>query len=105
MGHVAERREQRFEAALRIRLDGGVAVTRNVSASGIYFITDVPLRLGERVRFIVEFERFVSGSLEADCVGHVLRIEDHGGRTGVAAAINSFQFHRVRGPSRQAQES
>ncbi len=44
---MGARRDERFDSDLRIKLDRGDGRMRNVSASGIYFLTDVNLKPGE----------------------------------------------------------
>lgn len=92
---VAGRKEERVPTELALRLEGGEGTVRNVSASGIYFLTDVPLSVGQPVELILEFTDFPSGLLEVTCIARVVRIEHQGATKGVAAAISSFEFRRI----------
>ena len=93
---MAGRKEERFVAQLPMRLEGGgVGVVRNVSASGIYFVTDVALEQGQPLRFSVEFRDFASGPIAVNCVARVVRLEEQGAERGVGAAISSFEFRRI----------
>lgn len=68
-------------------------VTRNVSWSGIYFLTDRPLTAGGDLTFSLNLSHALSGKpLTLSCHGEVLRVERYGGRFGVAVRINDFQY-------------
>lgn len=92
---MARRKEERVPADLALKLEGGQGRVRNVSASGIYFLTDVPLTEGQPVDLKLEFRDFPSGPLEVTCIGRVVRVEQQGAEMGVAAAISSFEFRRM----------
>lgn len=89
------RKEERFDTTVAVRLERGSAVTRNVSANGIFFITDVALEDGATVRFALDFQNFPGGPLQVNCIARVVRIEEQDGKKGVAAAIQSFEFQRI----------
>jgi hypothetical protein len=87
------RKEERVETDLTLKLEGGGAgIARNVSANGIYFVTDVALQRGQPVRFSLEYENFRSGPLEVNCNARVVRVEEQGANRGVGASIDSFEF-------------
>ena len=92
---VANRQEERFDTTLAVRLQQGCAVARNVSANGIYFLTDMALEAGATVTFALEFQDFPAGPIQVNCVARVVRVEEQDGKKGVAAAIHSFEFHRL----------
>ena len=92
------RKEERFVAQLPIKLEGGEGVVRNVSANGIYFVTDVALKTGQPVKFTLEFLDFPSGPLAVNCVARIVRVEEQGTRHGVGASISSFEFRRIAKP-------
>lgn len=94
---MSGRKEERVPTELPLKLEGGEGTVRNVSASGIYFLTDVPLTEGQPVDLKLEFRDFPSGPLEVTCIARVVRIEQQGGTKGVAAAISSFEFRRIGG--------
>ena len=54
---VPGRQQERFAAELKLTLEDGYGMLRNVSASGVYFVTDVALREGQPVTFRIEFRR------------------------------------------------
>ena len=92
---MAGRREERVPTELKVKLEGGEGTARNVSASGIYFLTDVPLRQGQPVELTLEFGDFPSGPLEVTCFARVVRLEKQGATTGVAATIGRFELRRI----------
>jgi hypothetical protein len=95
---VPGRKEERFLTQLPIKLEGGAGEVRNVSASGIYFVTDVALKEGQPVKFTLEFLDFPSGPLAVNCLARIVRLEEQGTRRGVAASISSFEFRRIAKP-------
>ena len=88
------RREERFGTNLPVRLEGGEGVVRNVSASGVYFVTDVALKQGQPVKLSFHFDDFPSGPISVSCIASVVRVEEQGAGHGIAASISSFEFHR-----------
>ena len=92
---MAGRREERFDAALAIRLEQGIGVTRNVSASGIYFVTDVELVKGMAVSFTLEFNDSPGGPLRLKCQAQIVRLEPVDGKFGVGAAISHYELQRI----------
>ncbi len=93
---VPGRKEERFDTTLPVRLERGGAVARNISASGIYFVTEEALETGATVAFAMDFQNFPGGPIEVNCLARIVRIEEEGARKGVAAAIHSFEFQRSR---------
>jgi hypothetical protein len=99
---VARRKEERFATELPIKLEGGEGVVRNVSASGIYFVTDAALQEGQLVKFTLEFQSFPSGPIAVNCVARVVRLEAQRARRGVGASISSFEFRRIPAPGKSS---
>src|ERR1044071_5500679 len=94
------RKEERFDSELAIKLEGGgKAVARNVSASGVYFVTEMALEAAQLGKFSLEFLDFPSGPIEVNCSARTVRVEAGGGGRGVGravgAAISSFEFRRL----------
>ena len=92
------RRDERFDTTLALRLEHGEGVLRNVSANGIYFVTDLALQEGVPVKFTLEFKDFRGGPVQANCIARIVRVEELGEKKGVAASINSFEFLRIPQP-------
>src|SRR5688572_13041214 len=87
-------RQHRMSAAIPVELEGGAsALTRDISASGIYFVTDADLSEGSAIRFSVEFDS-PSGKMFLECNGEVVRIERGGGKLGVGARILESRLER-----------
>lgn len=90
------RKEERFDTELAVKLDGGGEGTaRNVSANGIYFVTDRALQAGQPVRFTLEFPDFPSGPIEVNCSARVVRVVEQGVSRGIGASIESFEFYSL----------
>jgi hypothetical protein len=94
---VGERRDERFSSDLRIKLDHGEGILRNVSASGIYFLADrdLELEVGGSLSFTLEFEAHQAGPVSARCTARVVRVDPQGHRKGVAVSFESIEFHRI----------
>jgi hypothetical protein len=90
-----QRRDERLKSELVIRMAQGEGTVRDLSASGIYFITDMRLKAGETFKFSLEFQASPTGPLSVNCTGHVLRLENDSGRNGVAASISDMEFVRI----------
>ena len=69
---------------------------RDVSASGIYFLTEVELNVGEPLEFTLEFENMAAGPISANCIARIVRVEKKGRQKGIAASIHSIIFHRLQ---------
>jgi len=93
MGQSIEKRKtERIEVDVPVQLEQGTGVTRDVSLSGIYFMTEEPIEAGTRIRFTMEFEYVVPGRpLHLDCSAQVLRVEPQGDSLGVAARIDDYK--------------
>lgn len=89
------RKEERFQTELPISFESGEGVAQNVSANGIYFVTDAALQEGQPVKFSMEFPSFPGGPIVVNCVARVVRLEERGTRRGVGASISSFEFSRT----------
>ena len=80
------RGERRVLTALSVNLGNAKGVTRDVSASGIFFETDASYGLGNLISFTVEFDA-PGGKLLLRCRGDIVRIEPRGTQVGVAVKI------------------
>lgn len=99
-GAVAGRREERFESTMPVQLEHGTGIARNVSATGIYFVTDVALEKGRPVSFTLDYKDYPGGPLRVKCTANVVRVERCDGKIGVGACISAFEFIRVAGGSK-----
>jgi hypothetical protein len=73
-------------AALPVHLGRTSGITRDVSASGMFFETDASLNLGSSISFNVKFAA-PAGNMMLKCHGEIVRIEPSGTRMGVAVKI------------------
>ena len=70
-----------------VRLDRGTGVTRNVSASGVFFETNVDYAAGSEISFAIELDGLRGEKLLLRCRGEIVRVESRDGKVGVAARI------------------
>ena len=80
------RGERRVLTALSVNIGNAKGVTRDVSASGIFFETDAMYTLGNPVSFTVEFDS-AAGKMLLNCRGDIVRLEPRGTLVGVAVKI------------------
>ena len=92
---MPHRREPRFAADRALRLEGGEARARNVSASGIYLETRVPLKAGDDLRFTVLVAPEMSATLRMRCRACVVRADVLEGCYGIGAAIRELWLDRI----------
>ncbi|WP_296444417.1 PilZ domain-containing protein [Rhodoferax sp. UBA5149] len=86
-----ERGADRFDTELPVDIGGIQGLTRNISASGIYFETETTQEPGPRVNFTVEVN--VRGQrLKLVCEGEVVRVGRNDGVLGIAAKLLSSFF-------------
>lgn len=95
---MTERKEERYSTQLVVRFEGGDGVVRNVSANGIYFVTDAALEKGQLVTFTMEFQNFPNGPIAVNCLARIVRVVEQGANRCIAASISSFEFHRLPKP-------
>jgi hypothetical protein len=68
-------------------------ITRDVSASGMFYETEHVLPLGAPIRVVLPLERGLpEESLRVLCEGRVVRVESREGKAGVAVAFTSYRF-------------
>ena len=87
--HVAlgKRREDRMFARRLVQLDRGTGVTRNISTSGVFFVTGVDYVPGNKINFAIELEGFRAGKVMLRSWGKIVRVEIRRGIVGVGAKI------------------
>lgn len=76
----------RFDTELAVDVQGLTARTRNISANGVYFETDVDLPIGSLLNLNVQFTQGGRKHWLA-CEGKVLRVTHESGHNGVAARL------------------
>jgi hypothetical protein len=70
------------------------AETRDVSFRGLYFMTDSGVEVGSQIEFVLTLPKQITLATDVHihCNGIVVRVEPLGGRTGVAAQIERYEF-------------
>lgn len=81
-----KRKDERIPTALPVKLGDATGVTRDVSASGVFFEIEANYRLGTEIAFSVELDT-PGGKMVLKCEGEIVRIEPRGQRVGVAVRI------------------
>jgi len=92
LGH---RKEERVSTALPVNLGTATGITKDVSASGIFFETDVPYALDSVISFTVELDT-PGGKMLLKCRGNIVRIEPLGKKVGVAVKITESTMEPVQ---------
>lgn len=88
---LSRRSADRFASELPIEIGGVLGLTRNVSATGVYFETTRDQVIGSRVNFLVEV--IVKGErLKMVCAGDVVRVDQKLGTVGIAVKLSSSFF-------------
>lgn len=89
-----DRGADRFDTELPVEISGAKGLTRNISATGVYFETQVTQEIGSRVSFTVEMT--VRGEvLKLVCEGEVVRVDRKDGTVGIAAKLDGSFFTNV----------
>jgi hypothetical protein len=82
-----QRREERVLVEHTVKITNTQDVTRDISASGVYFWLDAKVALGETINFVIEFGR-QGVKFILKCVGEIVRVESQNGKVGVAVKIS-----------------
>lgn len=86
----------RLPVALHLPNEEAQALTKDVSARGIYFYCSSTLNAGNPLDFTLTLppEITLTSSVQVRCHGHAVRVEPdlESGRLGVAAVIDDYQF-------------
>ena len=95
----------RFDTALAVTVAGRKAETQNISATGVFFETDVDMPLGALVNISVQFT-YGGRKHWLDCEGKVVRVIHADGHHGVGAQLvtpffSSESEEIVAGPARR----
>jgi hypothetical protein len=83
---TCNRKDERLPVALPINIENTQCITRDVSASGVFFETNSTFMIGAHVDFAIEFDS-PGGKLILKCNGEIVRVEAKEGKTGVAVKI------------------
>ena len=90
------RKDQRIHTAFPVRLENATGITRDVSASGVFFFfwAGGGWAPGERISFAVEISRPV-GTMKLNCQGEIIRTESRDAMVGVAVRVTESAMQRV----------
>lgn len=89
-----QRKEERVLVGHTVRVTNIQDVTRDISASGVYFWLDAMVALGETISFIIEFG-LQGVNFILKCVGEIVRVENQDGKVGVAVKISQSVMESV----------
>ena len=81
-----KRREELVAASLPVALANASGMTRDVSATGIFFETEAQYSKGNTIDLTVELNT-PAGKLQLKCQGEIVRVEQRDTRVGVAVKI------------------
>ena len=84
---MEKRKEERMSVMRPVRLDRAAGLTRNISASGVFFEADADYALGSKIIFAIELDGPQGQKLELITRGEIVRVEPRGGKVGVAVKI------------------
>jgi len=84
---LRKRREDRMLARRLVQLDRGTGVTRNISTSGVFFVTGRDYVPGNKINFTIELAGLRGGTLLLRSWGKIVRVEIRHGIVGVGAKI------------------
>ena len=70
------------------------ALTKDVSARGVFFYLDSEVREGSNIEFTLTLppEITLTESIKVKCTGRVVRVDKTGKDVGIAAAIEQYDF-------------
>jgi len=103
---IDRRRAHRFKGDIPVRLQEGTGITRDFSASGIYFYTDHLLPVGESFEFTYTLDCLGEAKpVYIHCTGNVLRVDQEPERYGVAARLTAHTFGEFGGFPAQSQSA
>ena len=92
------RKSDRVRAQVPVQLKdvGGAGVTVDMSATGVYFVTDAIMAAGQSIRFSIEFQNAADPTslLYLECVGEVARVESVDGKLGAGIRITESRLER-----------
>jgi hypothetical protein len=93
-----QRKAERYQGEIPLEVKQGMGCTRNFSTSGLYFVTDQTLSIGEQLEVVMLLEHTGLGpGYLLRYQGEVLRVEPQDKQFGIAFAINSNTFDQAAG--------
>ena len=96
MKESEKRQAPRHQAQLPVKFKDGKGITSDFSSSGIFFETDRSFSPGQPIEFTIVLEHANSaGPIKMKCRGAIVRVQENGGKIGVAATIDSYEFEEM----------
>ena len=89
------RKDERVSTALPVDLGTATGITKDVSASGIFFETDASYAVDSTISFTVQLDT-PGGKMLLKCRGNIVRIESRGEKVGVAVKITESTMEPVQ---------
>ena len=93
---ASKRKEERVEEELPVRVGWVRGTTRDISATGVFFETDTAYAAGSEINFSIETSDALGRKVMLKCRGRIVRVEDRGGKIGVAAEIIESRLEPVK---------
>jgi hypothetical protein len=75
--HHEQRAAYRFDSLAALKVQGGPARLRNISDTGIYFESETPRRVGDKVLLQIEYVD-QGRTWRLQCDGEVVRVDEGG---------------------------
>jgi len=91
MDYCSNRQAVRYQGEIPLKIKQGMGFTRNFSTSGLYFVTDQPVSMGEHLELVMLLEHQTQG-LRVRCLADVVRVEQNSGKSCVAVTITKHLF-------------
>ena len=89
-----KRGEERVATAMPVRIENFTGITRDVSATGIFFETEATFSPGSAIRFVVEIDADSRRKI-LRCQGTIVRVENRNSLLGVAVKILDARMEAV----------
>ena len=90
------RKSVRHQGQIPVEVKEGMGLTRNFSTSGIYFVTDQPVALDERLEVVMLLDyQHIGQRVRLHCMSDVVRVEPCDELLGVAVAVEGCRFELV----------
>jgi len=101
----SERRSaERFPVSLPVETDRGPGVTRDVSVSGLFMVTDKRLAAGDHLQLVVTLpDHDHALSIRLGLKGRVTRVEDVGEAVGAGIALDEGNLSMLQVSQRLAE--
>lgn len=85
-------RTPRYETELAVTMGDETGITKNISASGIYFEMDAHMQPGQQVSLVIDLN-VVGRQMKWSCTAEVVREDHRNNRRGYGARILRQELH------------